>query len=205
MAQQLHEQGETVGLLAAINAAPPDYDFSQDAPVPAERPETPETPEGTALTASAASAMPSPTRLQRLVSRVGLSGLGGRLRYYRWLAKVRWRRGIARAALALGLTIPQEYRRAYASRVNERAMKQYRLRPYPGRMLVIRGAGLFRDPTTGWRDRARGGLALHEIEGHYTLLADIMAEPQVLTLAQILENALVHDESADTMDGIAAE
>jgi thioesterase domain-containing protein len=194
MAQQLHAQGENVALLAAINAATPDYDFSQDAPVPAEKPETPEAPTAPAPAAQARQSLPR-----------WVSALSGRLRYYRWIAKVRGRRGIARATLALGLTIPMEYRRAYASRVNERAMKQYQIRPYRGRMLVIRGAGLFHDPTTGWQGRAHGGLDLHEIAGHYTLLADIMAEPHVQTLARILEKALVHDDSADVADGIAAE
>jgi thioesterase domain-containing protein len=181
MAQQLYAQGESVGLLAAINAPTPDT-------------EGPRTPKETAPAVSASSAVaaapatPSNMLLKRLAGRVGLTGLGGRVRYYRWLAKVRWRRGVARSMLALGLTIPHEYRRAYASRVNERAMKQYQVRPYPGRLLVIRSAGLFADPTTGWQGRALGGLGLHEIEGHYTLPNDIMSEPQVQTLARILQD-----------------
>lgn len=81
---------------------------------------------------------------------------------------VRWRLDVIRAKrfgsrftslgprllLALGRTVPKAWRAGYILAMTERAERRYQPRGYDGNIVIIRGNGLYGDPTLGW-----GGLA----------------------------------------------
>jgi hypothetical protein len=190
-----------VGLLAVVNAESPHYRRAKGkgAPAPQDAPQDAE--EASEAEMPATGAPPAARRRgeepwRRAVNRAVARGAGA-VRWRRYLARVWFRRQRARALLALGGRVPLEYRRAYTSSVNDRAFKRYDAAPYPGRLLVIRGAGLFEEPTTGWGGRALGGLELREIGGRHEYLSHIMNEPHVQQLARIVQDELVHERYRD--------
>jgi amino acid adenylation domain-containing protein len=70
------------------------------------------------------------------------------------------------------------------------AERQYQLRPYSGRVTLFRATQALtpdNDPHARWRDLARGGVEIQEIEGHH---ADIILEPQVRITAEKLRSCL---------------
>jgi thioesterase domain-containing protein len=74
---------------------------------------------------------------------------------------------------------------------NMRAAREYRPRPYPGRVLLVRAADGDRlagaGPTAGWGELARGGVEVVEVPGdHWTLVEP----PHVALLARELERRL---------------
>ncbi|MGA9966029.1 MAG: amino acid adenylation domain-containing protein [Terriglobales bacterium] len=70
------------------------------------------------------------------------------------------------------------------------AERQYQLRPYSGRVTLFRATEALtpeNDPHARWRELARGGVEIQEIEGHH---ADIILEPQVRITAAKLRACL---------------
>jgi thioesterase domain-containing protein len=179
MAQQLHQKGEKTELLALINAPTPDFDFSKGAPGP------PDNQEETA-SVETAPAKPAPQYSANLFGRVQ-RGLARRYQIVRLFLRTQGRHLAPLTSLALGKTIPWEHRRAYASYLNDRAQQRYKPSPYPGRLTILRGAGMFFDETTGWTGKAQDGIETHEITGRQRGWIDTLMEPQVAQVAEILE------------------
>ena len=70
------------------------------------------------------------------------------------------------------------------------AERQYQLRPYDGQITLFRATQALTpedDPHARWRDLAKAGLEIQEIEGHH---ADIIIEPQVRITAEKLRACL---------------
>jgi thioesterase domain-containing protein len=79
---------------------------------------------------------------------------------------------------------PDFLRRFYKSRC--RHLEQHgRTRPGTGPVVVFRGAGLYEDPTLGWRDHV-DDVAVHEIGGEHRNQRSLMAEPHASTVAPVL-------------------
>ena len=96
------------------------------------------------------------------------------------------KKGIRRRIVWVGLprAIKNVLRACYA------AERQYQLRPYSGRVTLFRATQALtpeNDPHARWRDLARGGVEIQEIEGHH---ADIILEPQVRITAEKLRSCL---------------
>lgn len=94
------------------------------------------------------------------------------------------KKGIRRRIVWLGLprAIKNVLRACYE------AEGKYELRPYSGRVTLFRATEALtpeHDPHARWRELARGGVEIQEIEGHH---ADIIIEPQVrITGAKLRE------------------
>jgi amino acid adenylation domain-containing protein len=70
------------------------------------------------------------------------------------------------------------------------AERQYQLGPYSGRVTLFRATEALtpeNDPHARWRELARGGVEIQEIEGHH---ADIIVEPRVRITAEKLRACL---------------
>jgi aspartate racemase len=78
------------------------------------------------------------------------------------------------------------------------ALREYRLRPYPGRVTVFRAAerGVSRtvDAQMGWGELALGGVEVYEVPGDH---ASLVKEPHVQVLAARL-SACLHRAQADS-------
>jgi len=96
------------------------------------------------------------------------------------------RKGIRRRIVWVGLprAIKNVLRACYE------AERQYQLRPYSGQVTLFRATEALtpeNDPHARWRELAKGGVEIQEIEGHH---ADIIVEPQVRITAQKLRACL---------------
>jgi aspartate racemase len=96
------------------------------------------------------------------------------------------KKGIRRRIVWVGLprAIKKVLRACYE------AERQYQLRPYSGRVTLFRATQALtpeNDPHARWRELAKGGVEIQEIEGHH---ADIIIEPQVRITAEKLRACL---------------
>jgi amino acid adenylation domain-containing protein len=100
----------------------------------------------------------------------------------------------ARLFFAFGRRLPKAWRPSYILSVTERAERLYRPHAYAGRIAVIRGNGLYRDPELGW-----GGLASSietaAIGGEQRLRRELIATPLVSDLAADLAARLDQAEA----------
>jgi hypothetical protein len=62
---------------------------------------------------------------------------------------------------------------------------RYRPRPWNGRVVVFRGAGLYSDPALGWEGLG-ATVVTHEIPGDHDNQRTLMAEPHASMVAPIL-------------------
>jgi acyl transferase domain-containing protein/thioesterase domain-containing protein len=164
MAQQLHQAGEEVALLAFLDT------FN---PGPAVRRDT------------------NGSRLRKLVEQ-GPSYAMGRAKWLldRQIDKVRWAR--VSYYTSLSLTVPVELREFQMFETFHRVQARYHPRAYPGSIVLLRAAevaGAFAHvgPELGWEGLSERGIEVHEIPGtHNTLLL----EPNVETLVTRLRASL---------------
>jgi thioesterase domain-containing protein len=96
------------------------------------------------------------------------------------------KKGIRRRIVWIGLprAIKNVLRACYE------AERHYRLQPYSGRVTLFRATEALtpeNDPHARWRELARGGVEIQEIEGHH---ADIIIEPQVRITGEKLRACL---------------
>jgi len=91
-----------------------------------------------------------------------------------------------------GTVVPHELREFWLTFTFLRTVESYALKPYAGRLTVLRARETnpeFADqnPDLGWAPLALAGLAAHEVSGdHHTLTR----EPHVKRLTALLENCL---------------
>jgi thioesterase domain-containing protein len=155
MAQQLHAQGEQVGLLFLFDTFPAGYETT---PMLLRK-------------------------LWRMPRKDQFEYVGRKIRQYQ-LAKRINRYFLPRALKDVRAAINQ-------------AGMQYAIRPYPGAASLfcaseksLRGG---RDPYSGWKKLAAGGLEVYEIPGGHV---SILAEPQVRVLAQHLQSCIDRAQAA---------
>ena len=75
-----------------------------------------------------------------------------------------------------GVPIGHELRYWYVERAHRAAIRNYRPRPYDGRIHLIRGSlertGLYSDPERGWSGWATGGISVSTVEGQHDSLVE---------------------------------
>jgi amino acid adenylation domain-containing protein len=185
MAQQLRRQGEQVALVACINAPAPRYDGLID--------KTPTLSADLAAHRAALRTLRFPANLIYALRK----GLGTARRQLQRAA-----RGMARPIsrynqvlrykcyLALGKQMPPVLRELYLMRQAARAERYYQPEPYAGRVAVFVGRGVYRDSHLGWDRLVSGRLEIYEVPGEHMYYQDIVTEPLVRDLADLLGNCL---------------
>ena len=191
VAQQLHAQGHSVGVLALFDTWGPDY----------------------------LQHMPSKRdpyiRMVRMIERLDLhlgnflaaEGPRAKLDYVRTKMK-RIRRRIAFIAERSARKwekrlLPRALRKVESTSM--RAREVYVPRPYPGKIMLFRAskqpAGVAPDPHLGWAPLARGGVDVYEVPGYH---GAIVYEPRARILAEQLAQALekAEAEESDVEEGI---
>ncbi len=177
MAQQLHRDGDAVGILAVFDTWGPDY--------PKERPKR-----------------SAHTRWVEFVERVDLhagniaasAGVRGKVSYITTksgvLARNIWiknERRWSKVRKAMGL--PRKLRQV--EEAIGKAKNRYIPQPYPGKLILFRAtrqpAGYGEDRNLGWTRVAQGGVEVHHVPGYH---GAIVHEPRVPILAEQLTRCL---------------
>jgi non-ribosomal peptide synthetase component F/thioesterase domain-containing protein/acyl carrier protein len=93
--------------------------------------------------------------------------------------------------LRLRILHSQAYKLHRLYDMHNKAFKEYKPRPYQGRVAILRASkqplGIHPDPTLGWGDLLSGEVVLREIPGHYESL---LVEPSVRLLADEFKDCL---------------
>lgn len=182
MAQQLHERGEGVGLLALMGISA--FDFPRLVSPPAWRRYRRTHPGGGFF-----------ALVRGHLARAGTMGLTRGSRYLlerspRVVPYVRHRLATRAAAITgRGTGDGPDGRDVLGA--NKRAFARYAPRPFPGRATLFLAheetATYSRDPMSDWSGLASAGIDVHEIPGDHDAM---LAEPRVRELARLLAAAL---------------
>jgi aspartate racemase len=174
MAQQLHTQGERVGLLALFDSYAPRRNWS-------------------ARTSLLRRYRYKAVRLFEMM--VGLH-VGNLLilepKEWPSYLKDKFNKALYKLYMGLGSAwIPAARQRRQILNTGSRAARSYRPQIYPGKITLFRatnlGGGIERDPQMGWGRLAGRGLETHLIPGYH---AHIVLEPRVRVLAERLTACL---------------
>ena len=171
MAQRLVAEGEQIELLAGFNGPSPIWLRTHGQPWGQARPVVaPHRP----LVRRVAGVLASPKRQWRWS------------RHLAWRFRTRfvsWPR--ARLSLRLGGALPEGIREEYFLNIHAIAELAYEPAPYPGSMIVFYGAGLYDDPTLGWKGLA-ASIETVAIPGEHAGNRTMMAEPYVADVSERL-------------------
>jgi thioesterase domain-containing protein/acyl carrier protein len=177
MAQQLHAQGQSVDLLALLDArmTPPDEklpDTDFDAMLLADFVRYFGLPLDLAKSLSALPKDEVLTRVLELAQRAGL--------------------------VPPDVEVSQAHRFVELLKSDFQATRNYELHLYPGRVTLFKAgeelAGTSPDPTLGWSQWASGSVEVHVVPGNH---ANMVYKPHVEVLAEKLRDCLNHAQSAD--------
>ncbi len=171
MAQQLHKAGESVGLLAFLDAGSPTY---------------PHFPEKNARLKHKIS--------EHLIS-LTLKNPQERIRYL-WLRtisrlRVTFLPVVGALLKKLKVDLPHDVRYVVVSKTLIDATNRYHPRVYPGRITLFRAKiqpqGCIPDPTMGWGELVSGGIDIVEIEGNHNTM---MKEKFVNLVTTVLKDKI---------------
>ena len=94
---------------------------------------------------------------------------------------------IRNAFLAAGITLPHSLRTSYIYDIYEKALRPYMLRPYSGRVTLVKTGESSYQPRWDWVKAITGELEIHEVHaGHL----DLQKEPYVRLWAERLKESL---------------
>jgi acyl transferase domain-containing protein/thioesterase domain-containing protein/acyl carrier protein len=172
MCQQLIAQGKKPGLLILFDAAVPGCDYHVPAKDQISRHWQNLRNEGVAYL------------LQRAFSKSE----------YWWFRLSRSAQAVVCSCYQLlGRSLPAGLRYFQVEEAHKRALGQYAVKFYPGKITLMRAAdveetvGTRRNPTLGWETLAGGGLEIHDVPGGHT---SMFKEPNARTLAETLKTVL---------------
>jgi thioesterase domain-containing protein len=173
MAQQLHAQGETVGLLALFDAYAPRREKSVQSSL---------------LYHCRRKAIRAFETIGLHVANLLVLKSGERLPYIR----TKFTKALYKLYMGVGSAwIPAARKRQEVMAAATRAAKTYDAKAYPGKITLFRatnlGGSIKHDPQMGWSRLAGGGMESHLIPGYH---AHIVLEPRVRVLGQELTAAL---------------
>jgi amino acid adenylation domain-containing protein len=192
MAQQLHSQGQQVGLLALFDTYAPGFHDS---------------PQRRSLRHQVHSLV---QRVDLHVGNLLLLEREARLKYARekaMLARVRLKWTIKRGLKKLAATFYRANGNSVSGQDQQKldvalkTLREYVPQSYPGHVTLFRASrrnrGSDNDPDLGWSKLAAGGVEIHEIPGYH---GSIMMEPRVRILAEQLQTCLsqTHQSMSDT-------
>jgi amino acid adenylation domain-containing protein len=181
MAQRVLAEGEEVRLLASFNGPSPTwlrrwgwFGNQRSFRGPMEAP------------------LPFRGRLRRALREPSRFRTAFRYHASRRLRRLQIRAADLRAGVALsrGRPLPEGLREAYFLRLHGRAERAYDPEPYPGTILLVYGEGLYEDPLLGWDGLALGGVEAHAAPGAHTNNRQLMAEPHVEFVRELLVGGL---------------
>jgi thioesterase domain-containing protein len=95
-----------------------------------------------------------------------------------------------RLRLALGGEIPEELRERYFLWLSAKAERAYEAQPFPGRILMFYGEGLYEDPELGWTGLAAEGIEVIAVAGEHDGNRQLMNEPYVEVVRDRLREQL---------------
>src|SRR3989442_7227325 len=98
------------------------------------------------------------------------------------------------AFLAAGITLPHSLRTAYISDIHEKALEPYMLRPYSGRVTLVKAGEGSYQPRWDWVKAITGELEIYEVHAAHQ---DLQKEPYVGLWAERLKESL--DEAHASM------
>jgi thioesterase domain-containing protein len=178
MAQQLRHQGETIALLAGLNSPTPVSDrrrVNQTDKLPQNRVSP---PRGESKKPGLMATMCAP--LQWAAQRIAWRILTVRKMWQNanWLWYVLLRRAV-----------PDRARTKFFRLMNNRAELRYKIRPYPGQLVILRAQDFYLDDDMGWSAFVHS-LVVHDIPGNHRRHRNLMDEPHVQVLAQMMRSHL---------------
>ncbi|MCB0214136.1 MAG: hypothetical protein KDJ52_32660 [Anaerolineae bacterium] len=181
LAQQLHQAGQTVGLLAII-----------DTPLAVS------TLGASRLFLTTVLPYLWPYMADYLAQRSVLLQPGVTERQPSWLARKLGRlfqkKDRADASPKLNFDTPGVQRLLRVLQANIQAGRQYKPERYPGQVTLFKTAINHRGVTWGWGDVATGGIELHSLPGHHM---NLLRSPQVEVLAEQLAACLAQPNGDD--------
>lgn len=118
-----------------------------------------------------------------------------RLKKYYWRKVLRERaQGVACTCYRLaGRELPADLRYYLVGEAHSRAMKAYKIRTYPGRIVLLRVEerneilSKREDPNLGWGEFAGGALEIHDVPADHGAM---LLEPYVQDVAKVLKTIL---------------
>ena len=185
MARRLRAAGSEVAMLALVNAPNHNPLAPARADVVREKSSRPRFFSGLRTAQRLAAAV-----VDGRVTNVVRQGLAWRIAMLRANQRARQRLGwLVHQALALGGTLPAEWRPDYIAAMTDRAERLYQPGRYEGTMILLRGAGLSPDPLFGW-DGLAAEIEVHEIGGPQRLRRELISPPLVALLGHKLAEAI---------------
>lgn len=174
MARQLQEQGEQIGILVMLDSCRPGYSWRA-------------------------------SFFKRVF--LHLNNIVQQGPAYLWQRVVRWSywrkshlQNTYDRYLEVALDIPVSDKHLKVIDANTQAVREYIFPVYPGRAILLRtedqnrdeAIGTQYDPQFGWGEVVAGGLDIHYVPGSHL---DLLNEPHVQELAEILRNCLIQAQS----------
>ncbi|MBL0044992.1 MAG: amino acid adenylation domain-containing protein [Flavobacteriales bacterium] len=100
-------------------------------------------------------------------------------------------RRIAQFYFDRGKALPLRLRHTYIIDMYNRAVKNYQVKPYSGRITLLRTAESSGPVDMGWAPLAKGGVEIHEVPGnHYNMVKEPHVAGLARELAQVIEVGL---------------
>jgi amino acid adenylation domain-containing protein len=98
-----------------------------------------------------------------------------------------------RVLLTLGRPVPEQHREQFFVELHSTAERAYDASPYPGKLLIFRGEGLYDDPTLGWEGLATYGIQPYAVPGEHDSNRKAMHEPAVAFVSDRIQEYLSRD------------
>ncbi|MEZ4593251.1 MAG: SDR family NAD(P)-dependent oxidoreductase [Chloroflexota bacterium] len=189
MAQQLHAQGQQVGLLALLDTYNPEFARRRKNLLRMAASEEADFLQANKEQEETANSLVSRLRTLKRWARLRLQFLRTDWQKYRLYAQVK-------RQLRAGETLPQSLISPFLWQAHIDLLNQYRPKPYPGRVTLFRSSETEQfNPSNqgaGWARYAAGGLEVKIIHGTHNLVK----EPYVGELAQLLQASLTAAQPA---------
>ncbi|NET08281.1 MAG: hypothetical protein F6K16_27010 [Symploca sp. SIO2B6] len=185
MAQQLHAQGQKVGLLALFDTLGPDGSSKISTPR-----------QGVSSHLKNLLTLPPQAKIKYLQEQVRnksiwlINRVKDRFKKPYQRFTIAWRKLTCSFYLAIGRSLPQELLDFRASAANNQARIDYVPKVYPGRVTMFRALDSYLapgNPDMGWGKLAGGGLDIHYVPGGHSSMYN---EPHVQVLAEKLKACL---------------
>jgi amino acid adenylation domain-containing protein len=104
------------------------------------------------------------------------------------------KRGLSKACLVLGRELPPSVRSLYILDIYDQALRKYEMRPYSGRVVLLKGEGQSDDYEGNWEQYLVGEKQLYEVPGNHL---DLRQEAYIPSWAEKLKVCLEAAQATD--------
>ncbi|MDB5148811.1 MAG: hypothetical protein JWQ57_2831, partial [Mucilaginibacter sp.] len=184
MAQQLHDQGQQVALLASFNGISPYYQHPVNA-APGHK-NQPARFAKIYRHLNNLKSLPWKEKVNYVSQRFWVqakSKIAGPL----FMFNFKMLGIVFRLYLLIKKKVPDLFARRYTGNSLYLLQCKYKAKNYPGDMVVFRSPGIYPDPNLGWQHLVTGEIKTNDIPGEHETRRDIMNEPYVQYLAKELQ------------------